>query len=261
MAVVAIENGRRQFDYWLTVYKRTWKGSLVSSFLLPLLYLAAMGIGLGSFVDSNGSDALGGVSYLQFIAPGLLASTALQIAVGESTYPVMGGIKWQKFYFSMVATPLRPADVMYGQLAFIAFRVLTTCTVFLLVIAAFGGLRSPLGLLALPVVLLVGMAASAPVCAIATTLENDSGFAMIFRFGVVPAFLFSGAFFPVSQLPDWIEWLAYLSPLWHGVELSRDLSLNTVELWPALGNLVYLAAWFGIGTWFAVRGLTRRLIS
>jgi lipooligosaccharide transport system permease protein len=261
MTVLAIENGRRQFDYWTTVYKRTWKGSLVSSFLLPLLYLAAMGIGLGSFVDANGSGALGGISYLQFIAPGLLASTALQIAVAESTYPVMSGLKWQKFYHSMIASPLRPADVMYGQLGFIAFRVVTTCAVFLAVIAAFGGLKSPLGLLALPVVLLVGMAVAAPVCAVAMRLKNDSGFAMINRFGVIPAFLFSGAFFPVSQLPDWIEWLAYLSPLWHGVELSRNLSLNTVHLWPALGNLAYLAAWFGIGTWLAVRGITRRLIS
>jgi lipooligosaccharide transport system permease protein len=258
---VVLENGRRQFDYWATVYKRTWKGSLVSSFLLPLLYLAAMGIGLGSFVDDNGSGALGGISYLQFIAPGLLAATALQIAVGESTYPVMGGIKWQKFYFSMVATPLRPADVMYGQLAFVAFRVLTTCTVFLVVIALFHGLATPWGLFGLPVALLVGMAVSAPVCAVATRLENDTGFSMIFRFGVVPAFLFSGAFFPVAQLPDWIEWLAYLSPLWHGVELSRDLSLGTVDPLAALGNLAYLAAWFVVGTWFAVRGLTRRLIN
>jgi lipooligosaccharide transport system permease protein len=258
---VAIENGRRQFDYWATVYKRTWKGTLVTSFLLPLLYLAAMGIGLGSFVDDNGSGALGGVSYLRYIAPGLLAATALQIAVGESTYPVMGGIKWQKFYFSMIATPLRPADVMYGQLAFIAFRVFTTCAVFVAIIAVFGGLGSPLGLLALPVALLVGMAAAAPVCAVATRLETDSGFAIIFRFGVLPASLFSGAFFPVSQLPDWIEWLAYVSPLWHAVELSRDLSLGTVSLLPALGNLAYLAAWFAVGTWFAVRGLTRRLIS
>ena len=258
---VAIENGRRQADYWVTVYKRTWKGSLVTSFLLPLLYLAAMGIGLGSFVDDNGSGALGGVSYLQFIAPGLLASTALQIAVGESTYPVMSGFKWQKFYFSMIATPLRPADVMYGQLAFIAFRVFTSCAVFLVVIGAFGGFASPWGLLGLPVALLVGMAVSGPVCAVATRLRNDSGFAMIFRFGVVPAFLFSGAFFPVSQLPDWIEWLAYLSPLWHGVELSRDLSLGTVEVLPALGSLAYLAVWFVVGTWLAVRGMTRRLIS
>lgn len=258
---VAVENGLRQFDYWLTVYKRTWKGSLVSSFLLPLLYLAAMGIGLGSFVDGNGTGALGGVSYLQFIAPGLLAATALQIAVGESTYPVMGGIRWHKTYFSMVATPLRPADVMYGQLAFIAFRVLTTCLVFLAVIAAFGGLGSAWGLLALPVALLTGMAASAPVCAVAVGLDNDAGFSMIFRFGVIPAFLFSGAFFPVSQLPNWIEWLAYVSPLWHGVELSRDLSLSTVEVLPALGNLAYLAAWFGVGTWFAVRRTHERLIS
>lgn len=258
---VAVENGLRQFDYWLTVYKRTWKGSLVSSFLLPLLYLAAMGVGLGSFVDGNGTGALGGVSYLQFIAPGLLAATALQIAVGESTYPVMGGIRWHKTYFSMVATPLRPADVMYGQLAFIAFRVLTTCLVFLAVIAAFGGLGSAWGLLALPVALLTGMAASAPVCAVAVGLDNDAGFAMIFRFGVIPAFLFSGAFFPVSQLPNWIEWLAYVSPLWHGVELSRDLSLSTVEVLPALGNLAYLAAWFAVGTWFAVRRLHDRLIS
>ncbi|MEV0289453.1 MULTISPECIES: ABC transporter permease [unclassified Kribbella] len=257
---LALENGRRQFDYWLTVYKRTWKGTLVSSFLLPLLYLAAMGIGLGSFVDSNGTGALGGVSYLQYIAPGLLASTGLQIAVGEATYPVMSGLKWQKFYHSMIATPLRPADVVYGQLTFIAFRVTSTCLVFLLVIAAFGGLESPLGLLGLPVAVLVGMAAAAPVAAYATKLENDAGFAMIFRFGVVPAFLFSGAFFPVSQLPDWIEWLAYVSPLWHGVELSRDLSLGTVDPWMALLNVGYLLAWFVVGTWLAVRGFTRKLV-
>ncbi len=257
---LALENGRRQFDYWLTVYKRTWKGTLISSFLLPLLYLAAMGIGLGSFVDSKGDGALGGVSYLQYIAPGLLASTGLQIAVGEATYPVMSGLKWQKFYYSMIATPLRPADVVYGQLGFIAFRVTSTCLVFLVVITAFGGLKSPLGVLGLPIALLVGMAVAAPVAAYATKLENDAGFAMIFRFGVVPAFLFSGAFFPVSQLPNWIEWLAYVSPLWHGVELSRDLSLGTVDPWMALLNVGYLLAWFLAGTLLAVRGFTRKLV-
>jgi len=257
---LAVENGRRMFDYWVTVYKRTWKGSLVSSFLLPLLYLASMGVGLGSFVDDNGTGALGGVSYLQFIAPGLLASTALQIAVGEATYPVLSGLKWQKFYYSMIATPLRPADVVYGQLAFIAFRVFSACAVFLVVIVLFGGLKSPLGVLGLPVSLLVGMAVAAPVAAFATMLENDSGFAMVFRFGLVPAFLFSGAFFPVSQLPDWIEWLAYVSPLWHGVDLSRRLSLGTVDPWLASVNVVYLLAWATIGTVLAVRGFKKRLI-
>jgi lipooligosaccharide transport system permease protein len=233
---------------------------MISSFLLPMLYLASMGVGLGSFVDSNGTGALGGVSYLQFIAPGLLASTALQIAVGEATYPVMSGLKWQKFYHSMIATPLRPADVVYGQLAFIAFRVFTSCAVFLVIIALFGGLESPLGVLGLPVALLVGMAVASPIAAFATTLENDSGFAMVFRFGLVPAFLFSGAFFPVSQLPDWIEWLAYVSPLWHAVDLARSLSLGTVNPWLAVGNVAYLLAWFVVGTYLAVRGFTKRLV-
>ena len=260
---VALENTLRQYDYWATVYRRTWKGSLVTSFLMPLLYLAAMGIGLGSFVDDSATsaDALGGVSYLQFLAPGLLAATAMQIGVFESTYPVMGGIKWHKTFFGMIATPLRPADVMLGQLGFIAFRIATTSVVFVGVIAAFGGLVSPLGLLSLPVAVLVGMALAAPVAAIGTRLTTDAGFALIFRFGVIPMFLFSGAFFPVSQLPDEVEWLAYLSPLWHAVELSRDLSLGEVQALPALVNLAYLLLWFAVGTWAAIRGLTGRLIS
>jgi lipooligosaccharide transport system permease protein len=192
----------RQYDYWATSYRRTWKGSVVSSFLLPLLYLAAMGVGLGSFVDRNGHNAaLGSVSYLSYIAPALLVATAMQTAVGEATYPIMAKIKWNFVFHSMVATPLRPVDLVAGQLAFIAFRVLTTCAVFLAVIAAFGAITSPLGVLNLAVAMLVGLAFAAPVFAIATRLQNDAGFAMIFRFGVIPMFLSSGAFFPVSQLP------------------------------------------------------------
>ncbi len=251
----------RQYDYWATAYARTWKGSVISSFLLPLLYLAAMGAGLGSLVDRNGrSAALGGVSYLAFIAPALLVTTAMQTAVGEATYPVMGKIKWNFVFHAMVATPLRPVDIAAGQIAFIAFRVVTTCAVFLALIAAFGAIHSPLGVLCLAVALLVGLAFGTPVFAIATRLESDAGFAMIYRFGVVPMFLFSGAFFPVSQLPDAIEWLAYLTPLWHGVVLSRDLSLGSVPIGPALGHVGYLLLWAGAGTWLSVRGLTRRLI-
>ncbi len=260
---LTLDNTLRQYDYWAILYRRTWKGSIVTSFLMPLLYLAAMGVGLGSFVDDSASSAqaLGGVSYLQFLAPGLLAATAMQIGVFESTYPIMGGIKWQRIYFGMIATPLRPADVMIGQLAFIAFRIATTCVVFIGVIAAFGGLASPLGVLALPVAVLVGMATAAPVAAISTRLNNDAGFALIFRFGVIPMFLFSGAFFPVSQLPDAVEWIAYLSPLWHAVDLARALSLGDVAALPALGHMAYLALWLGLGTWAAIRGLNKRLVS
>jgi lipooligosaccharide transport system permease protein len=250
----------RQYDYWATSYRRTWKGSVVSSFLLPLLYLAAMGVGLGSFVDRNGHNpALGGVSYLTYIAPGLLAATAMQTAVGEATYPIMGKIKWNFVFHAMVATPLRPVDIVAGQLTFISFRLLTTCGVFLGVIAAFGAIGSPFGVLCLVVALLVGLAFAAPVFALTARMESDAGFAMIFRFGVIPMFLFSGAFFPVSQLPDAVEWLAYVTPLWHGVTLSRSLSLGSVPIGPAIGHVAYLLLWISAGTWLTVRGLTRRL--
>jgi lipooligosaccharide transport system permease protein len=251
----------RQYDYWATAYRRTWKGSVISSFLMPLLYLAAMGVGLGRFVDNSaGAEALGGVSYLAYIAPGLLAATAMQTAVGESTYPVMGKIKWNFVFHAMAATPLQIRDIVAGQLGFIAFRVTTTCAVFLGVIAAFGAIHSPLGVLCLVVAPLVGLAFGAPVFAIASRLESDAGFAMIFRFGVIPMFLFSGAFFPVTQLPDGIEWLAYVTPLWHGVMMCRDLSLGVAALWPTVGHAAYLLAWIGAGTWLTVRGLTRRLV-
>jgi len=251
----------RQYDYWTIGYRRTWKGSVVSSFLLPLLYLSAMGVGLGKLVDRNGAaDALGGTSYLVFIAPGLLASTAMMTGVGESAYPIMGRLKWNFAFHAMAATPLRPFDIVLGQLGFIAFRVVTTCTVFLGVIAVFGGVESPLAAFSLLVALLVGLAFAAPVFAIATRLTTDSGFAMIFRFGVVPMFLFSGAFFPVSQLPDGIEWLAYAMPLWHGVTLSRDLSLGSVPAVATVGHVAYLLVWIGVGTCLAVTGLTRRLV-
>lgn len=258
----ATQNLTRQYDYWRTVYARTWKGTLFTSFVNPLLFLTAMGVGLGSFVDDNsGSQALGGATYLQFIGPGLLAATAMQTAIFEATYPVMAGIKWQKFFYSMIASPLRPADVAYGNLAFIAFRIVTTCAVFAVVITVFGGMSSWLGVLTVPVALLVGMAYAAPVFAIASRLKNETGFSLIFRFGMIPMFLFSGAFFPVSQLPDVIEWLAYLTPLWHGVELSRGFGLGEIGLVAVLGHAAYLLVWFVVGLRLAVLGLTKRLVN
>ncbi|MEJ7741106.1 MAG: hypothetical protein WKF73_00340 [Nocardioidaceae bacterium] len=133
----------RLTDYWVTVFRRVWKGSVVTSFLTPFLYLAAMGVGLGSFIDDNaGPAALGGITYLAFVGPGLLATSAMQTAIFESTYPVMGAFKWHRSYFSMAATPLTPSDIVAGQLAFIGFRIFATCGVFLAVLALFGALGS-----------------------------------------------------------------------------------------------------------------------
>ena len=261
MTMTAPRLAPRLLDYWVTVLKRTWRGSVVTSFLMPFLYLTAMGVGLGSFVDDNaGPQALGGVTYLAFIAPGLLATTAMQTAVGESTFPVLAGFKWDKSYFSMAATPLEVTDIVVSHLTAIAARTFATCAVFLGVLAAYGALTNWWGgPAALLVAVLLGLAHAAPVFGISSRVSEPSSFALIFRLGLMPMFLFSGAFFPVSQLPDAVAWLAYITPIWHGVELSRMLTLGTVDGVAALGHLLYLLVWLGAGWVFAVTGFHKRL--
>jgi lipooligosaccharide transport system permease protein len=253
----------RQLDYWVTVYRRTWKGSAVSSFLLPVLYLAAMGVGLGGFIDSPGAQQqLGGMSYLEFVAPGLLAATTMQTAIGESTYPVLGNFKWTKVYLSMVATPLGVSSVLLAHLAYLAFRLVLTSAVFLVVLAAFGlvpGVGSWAS--ALVVAVVIGVAHATPVFAYSSWLRDEHGFALLFRLGVMPMFLFSGAFFPVSQLPQVFEWLAYVTPLYHGVEVTRMLMTAEVAWGAGLLHVAYLLLWLVGGWLLALRNFRRRLVS
>jgi lipooligosaccharide transport system permease protein len=249
----------RAFRFWLVNYRRTWRGTMYSSVLNPVLYLGAMGLGLGSLVDKHGSASLGGVSYLAFLAPGLLAAAGMQTAMNESTYPVMASVKWLKTYQAAAATPLRPADLFRGHVMFTTMRLVINGMIFLAVMAAFGAVRSAWAVAAVPVAVLTGLAFAAPIDAYAVTREKDQGFAMLFRFGMIPMFLFSGTFFPITQLPAWIRPLAYITPLWHGVALCRALSLGTAGLWSALGHLAYLAAIALIGLAAGVRTYRRRL--
>jgi lipooligosaccharide transport system permease protein len=236
----------RAFRWWLAKYRRTWRGSIWSSVLNPVLYLGAMGLGLGTLVDQHGTARLGGISYLAFLAPGLMAASAMQTAVGESLYPVFGALKWQRTYTAAVATPLRPADLFRGHLLFTAARLTMNMLIFLAVMAAFGVVASPWMLAGVPVAVLTGLAFAAPLEAFAVSRKNEQGFNVIFRFGVIPLFLFSGTFFPVTQLPAWIRPLAYLTPLWHGVALCRALNAGAPGL-AALGHVAYLAAVAGLG--------------
>jgi lipooligosaccharide transport system permease protein len=237
----------RAFLFWLVNYRRTWRGSIYSSVLSPVLYLGAMGVGLGTLVDKHGSASLGGVSYLAFLAPGLMAAAGMQTAMGESTYPVMASVKWLKTYQAAAATPLRPADVFRGHLLFTTMRLAMNSVIFLAIMAAFGAVRSPWVLAAVPVTVLTGLAFAAPIDAFAVTRDKDQGFAMLFRFGMIPLFLFSGTFFPITQLPAWARPVAYVTPLWHGVALCRSLSLGTAGLWASLGHVAYLVAVAAIG--------------
>ena len=249
----------RQLRFWLTDYRRTWRGSIYSSVLNPLLFLGALGLGLGKLVNAHGTAGLGGVSYLVFLTPGLLAASAMQTAVGDATYPVFGSVKWNKTYQAAVASPLRPADVFHGHLLFVTLRLSMNCAVFLAVAAALGGVRSPWALAALPVAVLTGLAFATPVEAWSVTRTKDTSFSVIYRFGMIPLFLFSGTFFPITQLPAWLRPVAYVTPLWHGVSLCRALSLGTAHLGGALAHVAYLAAFAAAGLLAGNRSYRRRL--
>jgi lipooligosaccharide transport system permease protein len=249
----------RGFRYWLTNYRRTWRGSIYTSVLNPVLYLGAMGLGLGKLIDAHGTARLGGVSYLAFLAPGLLAAAAMQAAVEESTYPVLGSVKWRRTYYAAASSPLRPPDIFHGHLMFTAMRLAMNSAIFLAVMAAFGAITSPWVLAALPVAVLTGLAFAAPIEAWAITVTKDTSFALVFRFGMIPLFLFSGTFFPVTQLPAWIRPLAYVTPLWHGVALCRSLSLGNATLGGALVHVGYLAALAAVSIAVGNRTYRRRL--
>jgi lipooligosaccharide transport system permease protein len=244
-------------------YRRTFRASIFSSFLNPVLFLLAMGVGLGTYVDRSGTatQALGGLSYLQFLAPGLLAATTMQAASFESTFPIMAGLTWQKVFHAMYATPISPRDIVVGNLVWIAIRLTMIATIFTIVMTLFGAAASPLIVLGIPAAVLTGMAFAAPIAAFAATQRTPERFNTIFRFGITPLFLFSGTFFPLSNLPPAIQPIAWLSPLWHGVELSRALALGTIGQAPGLAvvHVAVLATIFVAGTFWAFRTVGARL--
>ena len=245
-------------------YRRTFRASIISSFLNPVLFLLAMGVGLGTYVDRSGTatQALGGMTYLQFLAPGLLAATAMQAAAFEATFPIMAGLTWQRVFHAMYATPISPRDIVLGNLTWIAIRLTMIATIFAIVMALFGAAASPLIVLGIPAAVLTGMAFATPIAAFSATQRTPEKFNAVFRFGITPLFLFSGTFFPISNLPAMIQPIAWLSPLWHGVELSRALALGTIGHAPglALAHVAVLAAIVIAGTWWAFRTVEDRLV-
>ncbi len=260
--VTGLEGIGRVFEARLLGYRRTFRSSIFNSFLGPVMFLAAMGIGLGTYVDRAGTAPLGDVSYLAYLAPGLLAATAMQTAAFEATFPIMGGLVWQRVFHAMYATPIRPSDIALGNLAWIAFRTFLVSVVFTLVTVAFGAAASPLIVLAIPVAILTGMAFAGPIAAFAATQRTMEKFNVVFRFGITPLFLFSGTFFPVESLPLVLQPVAWLTPLYHGVALSRGLSLGTAFDDPLLivVHLLVLVAFVVAGAWATTRTVERKLV-
>jgi lipooligosaccharide transport system permease protein len=250
----------RVFEHRFLQYRRTFRSSIFSSFLSPVLFLTAMGLGLGAYVSD--SAAIGGVPYLVFLAPGLLAATAMQSASFEATFPIMGGLVWNRIFHAMYATPISPRDIALGNLAWIVARLTLITTIFTIVIVLFGAAESPLIVFAIPAAVLTGMAFAGPIAAFSATQKTPGKFAAIFRFGITPLFLFSGTFFPISSLPAALQAFAWLTPLFHGVALTRGLSLGTITVDPiaAAVHVIYLTTLAIVGASLTIRNIRRKLV-
>jgi len=242
--------------HW-TWYQRNWRSTAISSFLQPVLFLLAMGVGFGSQVQPG--EATGGQTYLVYLAPALVVVTTVQNATWESTYAVLSAFIWQKSYWGAVVTPVTPGQIFAAQLAWIGLRLVSSAVVFLAVAALLGAVAGPGVLLALPFAVLAGLAFAAPVVAFAATREGAEGFTGLFRFVVIPMTLFTGAFFPIEQLPEWLRPIAWITPVWHGVELARGATFGTLRLVPALGHVAYLSALVVVGTVLGRKYFRRRL--
>jgi lipooligosaccharide transport system permease protein len=228
------------------------------AFIQPILFLAAIGLGVGGLVEQNTGD-VDGVSYLAFIAPGLLAASTMLVGAGEALWPLMGRLKWMGSYKAMIATPITPADAFGGWLVWIVLRSALAAVAFLAAAALLGGVPSLWGVFAIPGAVLNAAAFAAPIGAFTATQDTDYRFPVIMRLGIMPLFLFSGTFFPVEQLPDGMQPLAWLSPLFHGAELCRGATTGTIETGAVLVHVAVLAAVLAVSWAWGTRAFTRRL--
>ncbi len=253
----------REVERNLLFFRKLWRSNLLSSFVQPLLYLAAMGIGVGALVKANAnSDVLGGVSYAAFIAPGLLTATTLSIAANESMWPLIDALVWGRHWQSMAATPLRSPDLTIGHGLWIGFRCLISAVAVVLAMQLFPDVRSPGLFVAIIPAVLCGLAMGMPIAAWTVTREVDMSFVIINRFIIMPLTLFAGTFYPVSQLPLVARWLAYISPLWHGTELARAASTTmTISTERIAVHLCYLIVAALGGWWLMNRNTHRRLFA
>jgi lipooligosaccharide transport system permease protein len=251
----------RAFERTLIVYRRTWRGTLFISFLAPILYLAAIGFGLGGYIDQGAGAALPGGSYLAFLAPGLVAAQAMNVAAFECAWPVLGQIMWNGTYNGMLATPMRVRDLIGAQMAYLALRITLVTAAFLTVVALVGAAPSLPAVLALfGVAILTGLAFAGPILAYTAVQHADVGFAYMFRFVITPLYLFSGTFFPIERLPEALQPVAFVTPLYHGVDLARQVTLGGGDPLLMATHVAVLLLFAGIGTAIAGRNLYRRLI-
>jgi lipooligosaccharide transport system permease protein len=224
----------------------------------PLLYLLSLGLGLATLVRAD----VDGVSYLVFVAPALLAGAAFTGGAEESTYPVLVGFKFNPIFYAMAASPISPRQIANGIFIGTSVRVIPTVIVYYGIMLLFGAVPSPAGALSIVTACLLGMSVATLVTWYTSTVEDDKGqMAIIMRFIIMPLFLFSGTFFPLTQLPIFLQWIGWISPLWHGTQLGRVLSYGLPEpIWLTAGHVLYLVALLVIGWRGTFSVVTKRLL-
>lgn len=240
-----------------TASRRSWLAFL-SGFFEPVFYLVAMGQGLGSLVGALPGPDGAPISYAAFIAPGLLAASAMNGAVFDSTYNVFFKLKYGRLYDAMLATPLGPVDIALGEIGWALIRGAVYSVGFLSVLAGFGLLVSPWALLALPAALLVAFAFAAVGMAATSFMRSWQDFDLV-TLVVLPMFLFSTTFYPLSVYPRWLQIVVECLPLFHAVELMRGLTTGVVHV-GLLGNLAYFLVMIIVGVAVAARRLGALLL-
>ena len=242
----------------VTAFRRMWL-LLLSGFVEPVFSLFSIGVGLGALIRSVTTDSGTVVSYAAFIAPALLAASAMNGAVADSTYNFFYKLKHAKVYDAMLATPVSPRDVAVGEIGWSLLRGALYSAMFLVVAWGAGLVESWWALLAVPAATLVGLAFGATGM-VATTFMRTWQHADYVNLAVQPMFLFSATFFPLSTYPEALQWVVRLTPLYHGVALERGLLLGEVG-WGLLGHVAYLVAVGVVGVWATSRRISTLLLT
>lgn len=232
---------------------------MISGFFEPVFYLVALGAGLGGLIGTVALPDGREVDYAVFIAPGLLAVSAMNGAIADSTWNVFFKMHFMKVYDAMLATRLGPLDVALGEIAWALFRGAVYASAFLVVMQCFGLNLSWTALLAVPAAVVIGFGFAAVGMGITSYLKTFQQMDWI-AFLMLPMFMLSGTFFPISVYPEWVRWLVEVLPLWHGIELVRGLTTGALSWWMLL-HLAYFALMIALGLAFTTRRLRALFLS
>ena len=240
-----------------------WLGAIVAFGLgNPVLYLLSVGIGIGALVDStSGADNPIGVPYLTFLAPALLATAAIQSAMDETTFPTMQGFLWDKSFFAMISTQLMARDLVGGIMIASSIRCSFNTLIYAGVLVLFGAIP----LTSVPVLvfaaIFAGISFACVMLAVTSFVKQDDGFyAIVGRFVLTPMFMFSGTFYPLESLPIYLQWVGWISPVWHATNLGRNLSYGLeVAPWLLAVHVLFMGAILVAGMIVATRKFASRL--